>query len=171
MQVRSINFFLPEPLPALMQIKWIAQQANKRQYVSNAKHISSLKCIFSAVFFSSLVLLRFNEISVWISGMWQFSVCPANILPIEHLPTFFLQRLRRFIRHVVVTHTHTQARLSLLMTPKRCASSPIETKMQDNGSEIPVFQCNEKKNELHRPFESTTMCRHFGYRSKQWTTV
>lgn len=41
--------------------------------------------------------------------------------------------------------THTQARLSLLMTPKRCASSPIETKMQDNGSEIPVFQCEKKK--------------------------
>lgn len=125
-----------------MQIKWIAQQANKRQYVSNAEHISSLKCIFSAVS---------------VAFQWNFGVNFGNVedfffgMACEYSSHW---RLRPFFPpsspSIYLPHRcDAQARLSLLMTPKRCALSPIETKMQDNGNGNPHFQC-EKKNCIGR---------------------
>lgn len=93
-------------------------------------------------------LLRFNGISVWILGMWKTFFFGMACEYSSHW------RLRPFFPpsspSIYLPHRcDAQARLSLLMTPKRCALSPIETKMQDNGNGNPHFQC-EKKNCIGR---------------------
>lgn len=113
-----------------------------------------LKCIFSAVS---------------VAFPWNFGVNFGNV---ENFSVFFGMsceysshwRLRTIFPSsspsIYLPHRcDTQARLSLLMTPKRCALSPIEAKMQDNGNGNPHFQCKKKK--LHRPFES----------NRQWDTL